>query len=273
MDNRIVIEPAAKIREMARQALAGNWNKMIIGMLIYFVFDSVIGSLLDCFFYSSKTVELFEGYSIPVNISYASGIYEFFVAGALMCGMLMFLLAFFRTRTIDYALTFEGFSMFGKAFVLYLLYSIKIALWALLFFVPGIIASYRYSQCFYLRVDNPDWTASQCIKESSRLMKGNKAKLFGLELSFIGWILLAAIPTVIVDIMQLESYAYVIASAILSVPAVYVGLYSNVSATIFYELLNGNLVVVREGYGESNPYRDNLNGDDMNSKDNMSDRF
>ena len=28
MDNRIVIEPAFKIREIARNALAGNWQRM-----------------------------------------------------------------------------------------------------------------------------------------------------------------------------------------------------------------------------------------------------
>ncbi len=249
MENRIVMEPAAKIREMARTALAGKWKQMTLGILIYYIFSTVIGQLLDCFFYSTEVVDVM-GETMEMNMGYASGIYEFTVGGALTCGLAMFLLAFFRTKTIDYALTFEGFSMFGKSFVLYLLYSVKIALWALLFIVPGVIAAYRYSQCFYLRVDNPDWTASQCINESKRLMKGNKAKLFGLELSFIGWMILASLPEILIDFTSLTSYAYVIVSAILAIPSLFVMLYQQLSSTIFYELVTGNLVIVPESFGQ-----------------------
>lgn len=38
--------------------------------------------------------------------------------------------------------------------------------------------------------DNPNMTAKQIVEESERIMKGQRGKYFGLELSFFGWILL-----------------------------------------------------------------------------------
>ena len=50
MNNRIVIEPAFKIREIARNALAGYWPRMYLGIFLYFVILSgmmiAFGSIL-----------------------------------------------------------------------------------------------------------------------------------------------------------------------------------------------------------------------------------
>jgi len=43
----------------------------------------------------------------------------------------------------------------------------------------------------FILVENPEMTAREAIRESKELMKGNKWRLFCLELSFIGWELLA----------------------------------------------------------------------------------
>lgn len=40
---------------------------------------------------------------------------------------------------------------------------------------------------YYILVENPDYTASEALRESKRIMKGQKLKLFVLWLSFIGW--------------------------------------------------------------------------------------
>lgn len=244
MDNRIVIEPSSKIREIARRSLEGNWKQVFVGAFIYFIMLSGISSILGYFFTTVRYIQLATGHYLPVEINYASGVYEFLVSGPLMCGLMMFLLTYFRTKKIDYRLNFEGFSMFGKAFVLFLLYSVKIFLWSLLFGIPGIIAAYRYSQCFYLRVEHPDWTATECINESKRLMRGNKAKLFCLQLSFIGWYFLAGFAVGIITYFEVPGILGVIILIIGSIPTVIVDLYCNTALTAFYEIVTGNLVVV-----------------------------
>ena len=61
----------------------------------------------------------------------------------------------------------------------------------MLFVIPGIIASYSYSMMHFVMAENPDMRANEAIRESKRLMKGNKWRFFCLQLSFIGWELLS----------------------------------------------------------------------------------
>ncbi len=123
MENRIIIESAKKMREIARTALNGKWKARVVGVFIYYIFSGVIPEILDFFFQQTEEIELITGEWITINTSYASSIYELLLAGPLMLGMLMFLLAFFRKHTIDYALTFEGFSMLGKGILLSNIYN------------------------------------------------------------------------------------------------------------------------------------------------------
>ena len=40
---------------------------------------------------------------------------------------------------------------------------------------------------YYIKLDNPELGANDCITASRKLMKGHKWQLFVLDLSFIGW--------------------------------------------------------------------------------------
>lgn len=272
MNNYIVYEPSAKIREIARQSLKGNWPKMFLGVLIFYMLSSFISEILDSFFVVVRYIPIYGEY-FRTEIPYAGALYEFLIMGPLMCGFAMFMLAFFREKKINYALNLEGFGMFGKAFCLYVLYTIKVYLWSLLFVVPGIIAVYRYSQCFYLRVDHPDWTASQCINESKRLMRGNKGKLFCLQLTFFGYALLASLPYAIFDnFTETEGMTYVLIASLLWLPMLVVNLYIETATVTFYEIVTRNLVVFNtQGIPYSQPSYENETWEDIQSKKNSDD--
>ncbi len=247
MNNRIVIEPAFKIREIARNALAGYWPRMYLGIFIYFVILSGMMTILDLFFSTIVNVLLPTGEYLPVSVGYASWLYQLAVGGPLQYGLALFLLSFLRRREIDNGYLMDGFSHFGKTFILYLLYCLRIFLWSLLFVIPGIIAVFRYSQAFYLQVDHPDWTASQCIRESTYLMKGNKGKLFYLNLTFIGWYILANIPSLLISGVINSAVVFFVLWVLLSLPVLVVDLYASMSRAAFYELLTERLVVT-DGY-------------------------
>lgn len=68
-------------------------------------------------------------------------------------------------------------------------------LWALLFVVPGVRAFFSYAMTPYLLVDHPDWTPRRCIAESKRMMEGHRWRYFCLNVSFLGWTLLAAVTS------------------------------------------------------------------------------
>jgi len=79
---------------------------------------------------------------------------------------------------------------FGRWLGLYLMMFIRVLLWSLLLFVPGVIAAYGYSQAVYLMLEDPELGANRALKLSGQLMSGYRWRLFVLEISFILWVLL-----------------------------------------------------------------------------------
>lgn len=253
MEYYVVKERSSKIREIARYALAGYWKKVIAAMLIYYFVSSGVGIILDSFFTFSQNVDLY-GNDFAANLPYGGSIYSFVVGGPLEFGITMYLLAFFRAKQTDNKIIFEGFSYFGKSFILMLLISVKVLLWSLLLVIPGIVATFKYSQAFYVMVDNPHLTPGQCIKESCRIMNGNKMSYFFLGLSFIGWIILVTIPGSVIGAIFSEIYASdisVIVSILSGIPTVFIDVYMLVAYTAFYELATRRLVVVNEELPET----------------------
>lgn len=82
---------------------------------------------------------------------------------------------------------------FLKIWGLSIVVNLFTSLWSMLFIIPGIVASYRYSQAFYILAENPDKGIMECISESKAMMNGHKMDKFILDLSFILWNLLAVV--------------------------------------------------------------------------------
>ncbi len=70
---------------------------------------------------------------------------------------------------------------------------LHIFLWSCLFIIPGIIKSYEYFLVPYILHDTPDIHYKDALAVSKEMMRGNKWRLFVLELSFIGWSLLGSL--------------------------------------------------------------------------------
>ena len=50
--------------------------------------------------------------------------------------------------------------------------------------------SYRYILSFFLLAEHPELRSREALRQSAKLMEGNKMRMFRLHLSFIGWMLL-----------------------------------------------------------------------------------
>ena len=88
---------------------------------------------------------------------------------------------------------FSGFRRYRDVLYLGFMRTLRVMLWSLLFLIPGIIKAYAYSQAYYVKIDHPDYTWRQCLKESEALMKGYKFRFFILQLSFLGWEIVGAL--------------------------------------------------------------------------------
>lgn len=66
-------------------------------------------------------------------------------------------------------------------------------LWSLLFVIPGLIYLYKVILVPYLLAENPYMSRRRAVQLSTTLTNGEKGRIFFLQLSFIGWMLLAGI--------------------------------------------------------------------------------
>ncbi len=109
-----------------------------------------------------------------------------------------------RHRPTKVSSIFYGFQMVWKTVALSLLMGLVTFFGFVLFIIPGVIFIYRYSLSLYILLDDPTKGVIQCMRESGQLMRGNKWRLFKLELSFFWWLLLGA---VIADILRIDILA------------------------------------------------------------------
>ncbi len=121
-----------------------------------------------------------------------------------------------RLQNPDQSELFSRFYMAGKIILAEILQVVFATLWALpaaliggilagitdsivLFTLIGTIAGtvlclmaiYRYRMIVYALLDDPEISVLEAFRRSEALMKGRKWELFVLDLSFLGWIILA----------------------------------------------------------------------------------
>ncbi|GHT21911.1 hypothetical protein FACS189430_02820 [Bacteroidia bacterium] len=108
-------------------------------------------------------------------------------------GLAVTFLKNFRREAIDAGTLFVGFRNYFKVLGPMLLVGLYTFLWTLLFIVPGIIKAYSYAMTAYILHDDLTVGADEAIERSKAMMNGYKAKLFLLDLSFIGWGLLCVL--------------------------------------------------------------------------------
>ncbi len=94
----------------------------------------------------------------------------------------------------------------GNVILTMFLKNLFLALWTLLFIVPGIVKSYSYRMVPYLLKEHPELSGTQAITLSRRMMKGHKGEAFVLDLSFLGWVLLSVLTAGILHIFYVGPY-------------------------------------------------------------------
>jgi uncharacterized membrane protein len=163
-----------ELRARARVSLGGNIfkPKWLFALLVYFIATAIL--------------------SMAANTIVGT----FILMGPITVGICSYYIKLIRTENSeeDLGAMFNGFKTgFGDNLVTGLLVTIFTFLWSLLFIIPGIVKSYSYAMAFYIRNDHPEYTATEAITKSREMMKGYKGKLFLLDLSFIGWIIVGAL--------------------------------------------------------------------------------
>lgn len=199
---------AKNIRARARANLAGNWGVSIAVAVAAVLLGGLITGVsffpemkydfpLDRFPVLAQYVEGWNrGLEIgSLKFNFRSGIFgfaAFLIGGVIQIGYADFLLKQHDGQNTNFSDLFSKFDFFGTGFAQRFLRSLYVFLWSLLFIIPGIIKSYAYAMTPFILAENPNLSASRAIQLSEDMMDGHKGDLFILDLSFIGWNLLAA---------------------------------------------------------------------------------
>lgn len=166
------MQTSKEYREIARESLKGIWGKMII--------ISLLGSFLGAGIFPLENAFMLFPISFLIG-SFASLGYQQICRDVLD----------YREPLLSDLFYFSD--VFFHSLALRLKVLCLTLLWSLLLIVPGIIKAYSYSMAGYLLSLDPDMNTGEAIRQSKELMKGNKWKLFCLQFSFIGWILLSLV--------------------------------------------------------------------------------
>ena len=253
---------AKDFRFYAREALKGRWIKAGgVGLLAALLGASIdmsgsAGSFGSSAQNSSNLAEQFGGFS---GSSAGSAVSAVFLA--VFLGVALVFLVWAIVMLVIGGATTLGFAKYNLNLVddkdpklkdIFSQYDRLGTGFGMQFFrmLPGIIATYSYSMTAYILCENPQMTAREAIKKSKELMKGNRWRLFCLEISFIGWELLAVLAIVLVTVMFMPtmfvmaagSAAFIITMIVWMVViiavSVVVGLllspYITVSTAVFY---------------------------------------
>lgn len=210
------MKKASEFRRRAREALTNNWGIAIAAGFIAGVLGAggSVGAPSISIDFSGFTdlpdtdesIGIIGGADMPTFTVILMGILAFVGIFALVMGVVYFFLG--SVVSVGYSkfnlelndgetpkikTLFAYFKNWSTAVVATLLTGIFVALWSLLFIIPGIVASYSYAMVPYILAENPGISAKDAINESKKIMKGNRWRLFCLHLSFIGWELLCVL--------------------------------------------------------------------------------
>ena len=202
---------ASEHRELARGALSGRWglaigtglvaSALIGGASFSFSFPAHFGneSFYESFNHLSNE-EIMAFIAIMLSV-FAAAFAIAFIAGSLygiFSSIIQAGYCSFNLKLIDYEEPAfrDLFSQFRNAKSIIVAYLLRFAfelIGYMLFIVPGIIISYNYAMVPYILADDPTVSAKEALRMSKEMMYGNRWRLFCLQFSFIGWILLTVL--------------------------------------------------------------------------------
>ena len=173
----------AESRSLLRTGEVNPFRMTLFYLLITLVLDMINSGV-------SYMIDSAGGFTV-LSFSFVS-ILVGLVALVLNAGYYCYCFGILRREEMPYESLFDAFPFAGKVVLLSIVEGVFIFLWSMLFVIPGIIAAYRYSFAMLNLCENPELGVMEALNLSKQQTNGYKMQLFLLQLSFIGWYLLAA---------------------------------------------------------------------------------
>lgn len=165
-----MIESSAQIRELARNSMANQWLDACISIILV----ALIGLILSPFFILIFGIAIFAPFAYRLD--------NFFLLNS-------------KYEPVDPSFLWHEYNEDRRDLgMTYIKMYIYLTAWSVLFIIPGLIKHYSYAMVPYIMYEKPSVRGDHAIDASREMMNGHKMELFLLDLSFIGWAILAIIP-------------------------------------------------------------------------------
>ena len=192
---------AKELRTWARDALRGNWAVAVLVSLVGGLLSGGVDLISQFSDSSASDADISsmlnwlprDVWAMLLTITFVSMLVSIVLSGAVAMGMCSYNLNLLFRRQGRFSDLFSHFHRLWDGIRMSFILALFTMLWTLLFIIPGIIAIYRYAMVPYLMAEFPELKVMDAMRESKRLMRGNKLRLFCLHFSFIGWQLLAVL--------------------------------------------------------------------------------
>ena len=145
---------------------------------------------------------------ILISVIVVASVLGYFVFNSFKCGGIRYFLKSRKNQPVQIHEVFENLKDKTNINIAKVTFSrdVSVFLWTLLFIVPGVIKSYEYWAIDYILAVRPDIDKDEAKRLSKTIMDGNKAELFVLGLSFLGWIFLSVFTMGLLNIFYLNPY-------------------------------------------------------------------
>ena len=213
---------SSDFRTEARRKLSGKWGKAISIFIaysfIFFVmgfveglFPEALQSLLSlavavievplAFGFIISLLKLFNEEDVKAFDFLSSGFSNFKKSWGVSLNILLKMLVPVILLIVSYVLVASGMTFLAVSSGIFATTSSSTSSGGIILSVLGFILlvvswiwaitkSYYYQLAYFVAAENPELTGKQAVLKSEELMKNNRAKLFWLQLSFVGWAIL-----------------------------------------------------------------------------------
>ena len=218
---------SSELRAKAREKLTGKWGKAACISLAYLVISFLIGFIQgrvekDAFLNLIVSIIVFV-IEVPLSFGLVYSFYKLFkdeeTSAFDFCSLgfsnfgrswgitwqtLLKMIVPVILMIISYVLLASSFSFYVASSFSYIysgstsglgtagLLSMLGIILLLVSVIWGLTKYYYYALSYLIAMDNPEMTSKEAVEESKKLMNDNRGKLFGLQISFIGWAILAS---------------------------------------------------------------------------------
>ena len=198
---------ASDFRTMARQTLKGQWWNAILVTLVAsflgaatvtvsvveFKFESGNGLVMDL---CGKTFPLLHVGTLSMIFAIVFlvwSIIKLIIGGAMSLGYCQYHINLVKKQRGDIKTLFVHKDKLWHGFCINFWMVLYTFLWTLCLVVPGIMAGYSYAMAYYVANDHPEMTAREVLTASKEMMHGHRWRLFCLDVSFLGWLIVGGL--------------------------------------------------------------------------------